>query len=212
MLGPVVCDIAGTVLTEEDVKRISHPLVGMVILFTRNYENPVQLAELCKSIHAVKPGLLISVDQEGGRVQRFREGFTEIPAMRDYGVQWKDDPEAAARSVTAAGFVLAAELRACGVDLNRMMDEGILFPIREINVKYKHSARFDDEYEVQTTMQEFNRAKMVFSYKVVNVKDGKVFVEGNTTNVFTDKNGKILRLPAAWFEKINAAYQEEKQI
>lgn len=61
-------------------------------------------------------------------------------------------------------------------------------------------------------MQEFNRAKMVFSYKVVNVKDGKVFVEGNTTNVFTDKNGKILRLPAAWFEKINAAYQEEKQI
>ena len=105
-----------------------------------------------------------------------------------------------------------AWLRACGVDLNRMMDEGILFPIREINVKYKHSARFDDQYEVQTTMQEFNRAKMVFSYKVVNVKDGKVFVEGNTTNVFTDKNGKILRLPAAWFEKINAAYQEEKQI
>lgn len=105
-----------------------------------------------------------------------------------------------------------AWLRACGVDLNRMMDEGILFPIREINVKYKHSARFDDEYEVQTTMQEFNRAKMAFSYKVVNVKDGKVFVEGNTTNVFTDKNGKILRLPAAWFEKINAAYQEEKQI
>ncbi len=105
-----------------------------------------------------------------------------------------------------------AWLRACGVDLNRMMDEGILFPIREINVKYKHSARFDDEYEVQTTMQEFNRAKMVFSYKVVNVKDGKVFVEGNTTNVFTDKNGKILRLPTAWFEKINTAYQEEKQI
>ena len=105
-----------------------------------------------------------------------------------------------------------AWLRACGVDLNRMMDEGILFPIREINVKYKHSARFDDQYEVLTTMQEFNRAKMVFSYKVVNVKDGKVFVEGNTTNVFTDKNGKILRLPAAWFEKINAAYQEEKQI
>ena len=117
MLGPVVCDIAGTVLTDEDVRRISHPLVGMVILFTRNYENPAQLAELCRSIHAVKPGVLISVDQEGGRVQRFREGFTEIPAMRDYGIQWKDDPEAAARSVTAAGYVLAAELRACGVDM-----------------------------------------------------------------------------------------------
>ena len=117
MLGPVVCDIAGTVLTEEDKKRITHPLVGMVILFTRNYASPEQLTELCRSIHEAKPGILISVDQEGGRVQRFREGFTEIPAMREYGVQWKDDPEAAARSVTAAGYVLAAELRACGVDM-----------------------------------------------------------------------------------------------
>lgn len=103
-----------------------------------------------------------------------------------------------------------AYLRACGVDLNRMMDDGILFPIREINVKYKRSARFDDEYEVQTSMQEFNRAKMVFAYKVVNVKDGKVFVEGTTTNVFTDKNGKIVRLPAEWFDRIDAAYQKEK--
>ena len=104
-----------------------------------------------------------------------------------------------------------AYLRACGVDLNRMMDDGILFPIREINVKYKHSARFDDEYEVQTTMQEFNRAKMLFAYKVVNVKTGKVFVEGTTTNVFTDKNGKILRLPPEWFDKINAVYQQENE-
>ena len=103
-----------------------------------------------------------------------------------------------------------AYLRACGVDLNRMMDDGILFPIREINVKYKRSARFDDEYEVQTSMQEFNRAKMVFAYKVINVKDGKVFVEGTTTNVFTDKNGKIVRLPAEWFDRIDAAYQKEK--
>ena len=103
-----------------------------------------------------------------------------------------------------------AYLRACGVDLNEMMAAGILFPIREINVKYKHSARFDDEYEVQTSMREFNRAKMVFAYKVTDVKSGKVFVEGTTTNVFTDKNGKILRLPADWFDRINAMYQQEK--
>ena len=103
-----------------------------------------------------------------------------------------------------------AWLRACGVDLNQMMDDGILFPIRELNVKYKHSARFDDEYEVRTSMQAFNRAKMVFAYKVVDVKSGTVLVEGTTENVFTDKNGKIVRLPAEWFDKINEAYQKEK--
>ena len=97
MLGPVVCDIAGTTLSEAEVKRIAHPLVGMVILFTRNYENRVQLEKLCRAIHDVKPGILIGVDHEGGRVQRFREGFTEIPAMSAYGRAYKDDPEAAAR-------------------------------------------------------------------------------------------------------------------
>ena len=103
-----------------------------------------------------------------------------------------------------------AWLRACGVDLNRMMDDGIVFPIRELNVKYKHSSRFDDEYEVQTTMLEFNRAKMVFAYKVVDANNGTIFVEGTTTNVFTDKNGKIVRLPAEWFDRINALYLKEK--
>ena len=103
-----------------------------------------------------------------------------------------------------------AWLRACGVDLNRMMDDGIVFPIRELNVKYKHSSRFDDEYEVQTTMLEFNRAKMVFSYKVIDANNGTVFVEGTTTNVFTDKKGKIVRLPAEWFDRINALYLKEK--
>ena len=116
MLGPVVCDIAGTSLTEAERKRIAHPLVGMVILFTRNYENRVQLTSLCREIHAVKPGVLIGVDHEGGRVQRFRAGFTEIPAMSFYGEAYKDDPEAAARALTAAGFVMASELRTAGVD------------------------------------------------------------------------------------------------
>lgn len=116
MLGPVVCDIAGTSLTEAERKRIAHPLVGMVILFTRNYENRVQLTSLCREIHSVKPGVLIGVDHEGGRVQRFRAGFTEIPAMSTYGETYKDDPEAAARALTAAGFVMASELRTAGVD------------------------------------------------------------------------------------------------
>ena len=116
MLGPVVCDIAGTSLTEAERKRIAHPLVGMVILFTRNYENRLQLTSLCREIHSVKPGVLIGVDHEGGRVQRFRAGFTEIPAMSTYGEAYKDDPEAAARALTAAGFVMASELRTAGVD------------------------------------------------------------------------------------------------
>ena len=116
MLGPVVCDIASTRLSAHEASRIAHPLVGMVILFTRNYENPRQLAELCAEIHAVKPGVLIAVDHEGGRVQRFREGFTEIPAMRSYGELYARDPERALRAAGAAGFVLASELRACGVD------------------------------------------------------------------------------------------------
>ena len=118
MLGPVVCDIAGTSLTDAEKKRIAHPLVGMVILFTRNYENRRQLKQLCAQIHAVKPGVLIAVDHEGGRVQRFREGFTEIPAMSVYGEAYGHDPEAAARALTAAGFVMAAELRAVGVDFS----------------------------------------------------------------------------------------------
>lgn len=116
MPGPLVCDIASTELTDHEVARIRSPLVGMVILFTRNYKNPAQLKKLCDSIHAVKPDVLIGVDHEGGRVQRFREGFTEIPSMHTYGELWKADPEAAARSLTAAGYVMASELRACGVD------------------------------------------------------------------------------------------------
>ena len=108
MLGPVVCDIVGTTLSEIEKRRIAHPLVGMVILFARNYENRTQLEKLCQAIHDIKPGVLIGVDHEGGRVQRFRDGFTEIPAMSAYGRAYRDDPEATARALTAAGFVMAS--------------------------------------------------------------------------------------------------------
>ena len=118
-LGPVMLDVAGTVLTAEDEARLRHPLVGGVILFARNYASPRQLAELAASIHSLRsPPLLIAVDHEGGRVQRFREGFTRIPAMRELGSIWDGHPKRARHLAQQTGYVLAAELRACGVDFS----------------------------------------------------------------------------------------------
>lgn len=115
--GPLMIDIAGTELTALDRERLCHPLVGGIILFTRNYRDRAQLTALCDEIHALRePRLLIAVDHEGGRVQRFREGFTRLPPMRALGQLHDSDPVAALTAARAAGFVLAAELRACGVD------------------------------------------------------------------------------------------------
>ena len=118
-LGPVMLDVLGTRLTAEDEARLRHPLAGGVILFARNYESPGQLTELTAAIHALRtPPLLIAVDHEGGRVQRFRDGFTKIPAMRGLGKIWDDHPQHARHLAQQAGYVLAAELRACGVDFS----------------------------------------------------------------------------------------------
>lgn len=117
MFGPLVIDIESYELTKADRRRIENPLVGMVILFTRNYQNRTQLKALCDSIHSVKPEVLIAVDHEGGRVQRFREGFTQIPPMASLGDIYCCDKEAALQKAQAIGFVMASELRACGVDL-----------------------------------------------------------------------------------------------
>lgn len=119
MLGPVMLDVVGTSLTAEDEARLRHPMVGGVILFKRNYESPAQLTELTAAIQAVRtPPLLIAVDHEGGRVQRFREGFTRIPAMRELGKIWDAHPQKARHLAQQAGYVLAAELRGCGVDFS----------------------------------------------------------------------------------------------
>ena len=118
MQGPVVIDIEGLSLTDEDRRRIASPLVGMVILFTRNYSDPEQLRELCRQIRAVRPGMMISVDHEGGRVQRFRKGFTRLPALAQYGRMYETDRPAALRASWAHGYVLAAELLACGVNFS----------------------------------------------------------------------------------------------
>ena len=117
--GPVVLDIRGTHLSAADRERLRHPLVGMVILFTRNFESLSQLDDLCAEIHALRdPPLRIAVDHEGGRVQRFRQGFTAIAPMAALGRMWDHDVLGACRAARAAGYVLGAELRAHGVDLS----------------------------------------------------------------------------------------------
>jgi beta-N-acetylhexosaminidase len=118
-LGPVMLDVVGTELNMDDIRRIQHPLTGGVILFARNFENRKQLTALTAAIHLARPGVLIAVDHEGGRVQRFKtDGFTKLPAMCKLGELWDRDVLAATKAATDVGFILAAELRACGVDLS----------------------------------------------------------------------------------------------
>jgi beta-N-acetylhexosaminidase len=118
-LGPLMVDVAGTELTAEDAEVLSHPLVGSVLLFTRNYRNPGQVAELTAAIRALRtPHLLIAVDHEGGRVQRFREGFTRLPAMRLLGRRYDEDKREALALAQSVGWLMAAELRAVGVDFS----------------------------------------------------------------------------------------------
>jgi beta-N-acetylhexosaminidase len=123
---PLIIDIAGTTLTDADRRRLSHPLVGGLIFFARNWQDRRQLTALCGEIKALRGDLLICVDHEGGRVQRFRsDGFTHLPPMRALGELWMRDGKqevegalAATDAATACGHVLASELRACGVDLS----------------------------------------------------------------------------------------------
>lgn len=124
---PVVLDVAGTGLNADDRRRLKHPLTGGVILFARNWQDRAQLVALTSEIKAIRPDLLLCVDHEGGRVQRFRtDGFTHLPPMRVLGEMWMNDGRrgtgagalAATEAATAAGYVLGAELRACGLDLS----------------------------------------------------------------------------------------------
>ena len=118
-LGPLMIDVAGTALTDPERERLAHPLVGGVILFARNYASPAQVAELVAEIHALrKTRLLVAVDHEGGRVQRFREGFTRLPPAARFGECHRQDPERALHLVREAGWLMASELRAVGVDFS----------------------------------------------------------------------------------------------
>lgn len=118
-LGPLMVDIAGTTLTREDREILAHPLVGSVILFTRNYAGPEQLERLVQDIHAVRaPPLLVAVDHEGGRVQRFRAGFSALPPLRSIGHVYDLDAEAGLETARRLGWLMAAELLASGVDFS----------------------------------------------------------------------------------------------
>lgn len=126
---PLIIDVAGFELTDADRQRLAHPLVGGIILFGRNWHSREQLTALCEQVKSVREDLLIAVDHEGGRVQRFRtDGFTHLPPMAAFGQLWLSAPARgegeggpamrATNAATAAGYVLGAELRACGVDLS----------------------------------------------------------------------------------------------
>ncbi|MCU0976870.1 MAG: beta-N-acetylhexosaminidase [Steroidobacteraceae bacterium] len=118
-LGPLMVDVAGVALEPAEREMLSHPLVGGVILFSRNYESPEQLERLVAEIRSLRsPPLLVGVDQEGGRVQRFREGFTRLPPMRVLGRRHAADRPAAIALARRLGWLMAAELRAVGVDLS----------------------------------------------------------------------------------------------
>ena len=116
---PLIIDVAGLTLTKQDKKRLKHPLVGGIILFARNWQNREQLKRLCADVKQVRKDLLICVDHEGGRVQRFKtDGFTHLPTMRTLGNLWMKDAMKATNAATACGYILASELRACGVDFS----------------------------------------------------------------------------------------------
>jgi beta-N-acetylhexosaminidase len=116
---PLIIDIAGTSLNKADRRRLKHPLVGGIILFARNWQDRAQLGSLCRDIKKIRRDLLICVDHEGGRVQRFRtDGFTHLPPMRALGEMWLSTPMEATNAASACGFVLGSELRACGVDFS----------------------------------------------------------------------------------------------
>lgn len=118
--GPIMADVAGYSLTDDEQQRLLNPNIGGVILFRRNFESVAQLKALTAEIHALRtPALVIAVDHEGGRVQRFIDGFTRLPAMNVLGQLWDEQgAEVAKQTAVTVGRVLATELRACGIDLS----------------------------------------------------------------------------------------------
>ena len=119
MLGPLMIDIAGTALSPADRDLLRHPLLCGVILFSRNFVDPAQVSALISDIHALRdPRLLVAVDQEGGRVQRFRQGYTELPALARIGERYVENPDAGLALAADCAWLMASELRAVGIDFS----------------------------------------------------------------------------------------------
>lgn len=118
MIGALMLDIAGHALSTEDIHILSNPQVGGVILFSRNIDSPAQVKQLTDHIRQIRPELLIAVDQEGGRVQRLKQGFTRLPAMGKFGELYQNNPEEALDLAEQCGWLLATEVLAVGIDFS----------------------------------------------------------------------------------------------
>lgn len=117
--GPLMLDLEGPEISPVELELLQHPATGGVILFSRNFESPAQLEELVRQIHQARsPALLVAVDQEGGRVQRFRKGFTELPAAARFGELYRLNRNKGLHAAKETGWLMAAELRAAGVDFS----------------------------------------------------------------------------------------------
>lgn len=118
MIGALMLDIAGTHLTQEDIELLQAPQVGGVILFGRNIETPAQVRALTDHMRQIRPDILIAVDQEGGRVQRLKQGFTLLPAMGRFGELYQSEPERALQLSEKCGWLMAIEVLAVGIDFS----------------------------------------------------------------------------------------------
>lgn len=118
MTGPLMLDLEGTSLSNEEAQLLQRGCVGGVILFARNFQSTAQVRALIRAIRDKRKGLLIAVDQEGGRVQRFREGLTRLPSMRTLGYLYDNEPDYALTLVRSTGWLMAVELRDLGVDFS----------------------------------------------------------------------------------------------
>ena len=118
-LGPIMTNFLGTALRDDDRELLRHPLIGGVILFSDNYESLQQISELISELHSLcEPRLLVAIDHEGGRVQRFRDGFTNLPAARLLGMQYEQNAQKGCTFAEISGWLMAIELRAVGVDFS----------------------------------------------------------------------------------------------
>lgn len=156
-LGPVIFDLVGTELSPIEKEMLQHPAVGGVILFARNFESPEQLTRLVSSIKQLRdPALQICVDQEGGRVQRFRNGFTRLPDFRSIGRLYDENPEASLKLAWACGYVMAKELSQCGIDFS-------LSPVLDIDRglnEFIGERSYHSDKEVITTLASYQMQGM----------------------------------------------------